>query len=67
METVLIMSGLMVATLLITANYLVKGIGGMSAPLQQIGLLKNVVRGVFWVLRALFKFETRKYYFTLGS
>jgi hypothetical protein len=32
------MSGLMVATLLITANYLVKGIGGMSAPLQQIGL-----------------------------
>jgi len=38
METVLIMSGLMVAILLITANYLVKGIGGMSAPLQQIGL-----------------------------
>ena len=38
METVLIMSGLLVATLLITANYLVKGIGGMSAPLQQVGL-----------------------------
>ena len=38
METVLIMSGLLVATLLVTANYLVKGIGGMSAPLQQVGL-----------------------------
>lgn len=38
METVLIMSGLLVAILLTTANYLVKGIGGMSAPLQQVGL-----------------------------
>ena len=38
MEIVFIMSGLLLATLLLTANYLVKGIGGMSAPLQQIGM-----------------------------
>jgi hypothetical protein len=38
METIFITSGLMAVALLITANYLVKGIGGMSAPLQQIGL-----------------------------
>jgi hypothetical protein len=38
METVFITSGLLVAALFFTANYLVKGIGGMSAPLQQIGM-----------------------------
>jgi hypothetical protein len=38
METIFITSGLLVAALLLTANYLVKGIGGMSAPLQQIGM-----------------------------
>ena len=38
METVFITSGLLLAILALTANYLVKGIGGMSAPLQQIGL-----------------------------
>jgi len=38
METIFITSGLLVAALLLTANYLVKGVGGMSAPLQQIGM-----------------------------
>ena len=38
METVFITSGLLLVILALTANYLVKGIGGMSAPLQQIGL-----------------------------
>ena len=38
METVFITSGLLIAILFFTANYLVKGIGGMSAPLQQVGM-----------------------------
>ena len=38
LETVFITSGLLIAILFFTANYLVKGIGGMSAPLQQVGM-----------------------------
>jgi len=33
METVFITAGLLLATLIVVANYMVKGIGGMAKPL----------------------------------
>ncbi|MBT5026228.1 MAG: hypothetical protein HON05_05670, partial [Euryarchaeota archaeon] len=38
METVFITAGLLLATLIVVANYMVKGIGGMAKPLRQVGL-----------------------------
>lgn len=38
METVFITGGLLLVTLTLVANYMVRGIGGMASPLRQVGL-----------------------------